>query len=122
MRQSWITNRRTQVGEQTEMLAQRQQRPALWLFIWRQMFPLRPANRSKQNRARIFTGFHGRRRQCFASPINRCSAHQLMVIGQADSVLCGCGIEHFERRLHDFWTNAVTGENCYFVLFGHGFS
>ena len=100
-----------EVGEQAEVLAQRQQRAAFRLEVRRQRLPLRATYRAEQNRRRGFASSHRRRWQRMPGGVDRGPADQVMAAGDGKSELGGGGVEDAQGLGHDFGANAVAGEN-----------
>ena len=106
--QPLVQFRWTQVAEQLEVFTQRQQRAALWLLVWRQIFPFRAAHGTKQNGVSLVAAFNGRLWQRFAVTVDGDAANVVMAGSNAHIKTLTHGFQYFQCLCHDFRANTVT--------------
>jgi hypothetical protein len=101
------------------MLSQRQQSAALGLLIGRELFPLRAADAAKEDGIGLFAGFDGLFGERLAHGINGGTADEFVVVVEVEAGTAGDGVEDANGFGHDFRADAVAGEDCEVVGFGH---
>ena len=104
-------NRGTQIREEAEVFSQRQEGRALGLLGRGQGFPFRAADRAKQDRIRILTGFQSFRGQGFSDRIDRGASDEFVVEVELKGKFLGGGFEDPDPLAHHFRSDAVAGQN-----------
>ena len=102
----------TQVAEQFEMLAQRQQRATLRLRGGRQMLPFGAADRAEKDGVGLLAACDGGGRQRFAVAVDGDAANVILAGGNAHIKAVTNGVQHFHGLRHDFGADAVAGQYC----------
>ena len=100
-------HRGAQIGEEREVLAQRKQRGALWLFVGRQCFPFRASDGTEENRIRLPADaecFLGKR---LAIDIDGDAADPGFGERELEAKFLLCHGKHTTRFSHDFGTDAI---------------
>ena len=111
MGQGGIADGRSEIGEKSEMLAQREQGGAFRLFLRGEGFPFGASDGAEEDRVSRFTGRQGVCRQGVARGINRRATHKAFLAGQGQP---RTGCDRFEDLVglgHDFRADAVTRED-----------
>ena len=116
--EAWVSfgqaDGRAQVGEEAEMLAQRQQRGALGLLVRRQRFPFRSADGAEENRVRLAADAQRLRRQRLAVDIDGGAADARFRESKVEAEFRLDRGEHAARFGHDFGADAVAGRELRF--------
>ena len=94
------------------MFPDRQKSAALRLLVRRQVLPFWTSDRAKQYRVTFLTDGHRFSRQRLSNSINGSSTNELGIELKAVIGIGGDGFEDFDGLCHDFWTDAITGEDC----------
>jgi hypothetical protein len=94
------------------MFPNRQESAAFRLLIGRQVLPFRTSDRAEQNRVTFLTDGHRFSWQRLPNGINGSSTNELGIELKAVIGFGGDGFEDFDGLCHDFWTDAITGEDC----------
>ena len=103
-------NRGTQIRKKTEMLAERQKRSALGLFVGGKRFPLRSTDGSEEDGIRRLAGCERLWRQCAAYRIDGRSPDQLVVKFEGDGKFFRSRLEHTKALGHDFRPDSITSQ------------
>ncbi len=114
-----IADAGAQIGEEAEVLANGQECTALGLLIRRELFPLRAADGAEEDGVAGFAGFDGFFRQRLAHGVDGGTTDEFVVIVEREAGTAGDGVEDAKGLGHDFWADAVAGEDCEVVGFGH---
>ncbi len=100
-----------EVGEKVEGLAQRQQGGAFRLFLGRQFFPLRAADRTKQDRVRLPAERERGVGQGLAVAVDARSADLGDLVMKREALLAGHVGEHAQGLGHHFGTDVVSWQD-----------
>ena len=109
-------NAGAEVGKESEVLAQRQERAAFGLDVGREVFPFRSADRSEENRIRLLAGLEGFGWQGVSGGIDRGTADEMFTALDREAEFRLGGIEDADCSVHDFRADAVPCENGDAVL------
>ena len=106
----------TEVREESELLAKRQQGPLLGTLRPRERVPLRTAHRAQQHRIGRLAGRKRVVRQAVAERIVCRTTDQFFVERKVVAELLGDFLQHLDGLAHDLWTDTITrnNSNCLF--------
>ena len=114
IRQSRIADRRAQIGEETQILAQTQQ-ARFRAHIVRHAVPFRTADCAKNDRVAFHRELHVAFADGLAMRIIGRTAHEARLALERGDPLLAKPIGHFDHFGHDFRANAVAGQKKEFV-------
>ena len=111
MGQCWKADARTQVGEEAEVFAERQQCATLRLDLRWQALPLWPTHGPEQDGIGFFRSGDGFRWKRVTCAIDRCATDEMFGAGNREAELGFHGVQKADGLGHDFRANAVSGED-----------
>ena len=109
----------TEIGKESEVLAERKQRSALGLLVGRQSLPLGAADRTEEDRIALLANLERFGGERLSGCINRGSPDRHRGLLEFKSELLLDGPEDLGGLGHDFGSNAISGQYCDAVGLAH---
>src|SRR5690606_36674881 len=117
--QPLVQLRGTQVAEQLKVFTQRQQRTALWLLGWRQVFTFWAADGAEQYSIGLFTACDRLLRHRLAVAVNGDTTHIVVAGGNTHVKPVTDRVQYFQCLRQHVRAHTVVRQNCNMIFFRH---
>ena len=93
------------------MFTEREEGTALGLVIGSEVYPFRPTDGAKQDGVSVFASFDCFFREWATFCINSGATNEALLGAYCEVEAVRCGLQHFERLLHNFRADSVARED-----------